>query len=66
MQYIHLSWETDRYLQKYLDKGLDTIEAKYATLIEGMDKSLGDIMDHLAKKKLIKIPLFFLCLITEV
>jgi len=42
----------DRYLQKYLDKGLDTIEAKYATLIEGMDKSLGDIMDHLAKRKI--------------
>ncbi len=39
-----------RYLQKYLDKGLDTIEAKYATLIEGMDKSLGDIMDHLKEK----------------
>ena len=43
-----------RYLQKYLDKGLDTIEAKYATLIEGMDKSLGDIMDYLADKNLDK------------
>ena len=43
-----------RYLQKYLDKGLDTIEAKYATLIEGMDKSLGDIMDYLAEKNLDK------------
>ena len=42
----------ERYLQKYLDKGLDTIEAKYATLIEGMDKSLGDIMDYLEKKDL--------------
>lgn len=39
-----------RYLQKYLDAGLDTIDAKYATLIEGMDKSLGDIMDFLIKK----------------
>jgi arylsulfatase A-like enzyme len=36
-----------RFLQKYLDAGLDTIEAKYATLIEGMDKSLGDIMTYL-------------------
>ena len=43
-----------RFLQKYLDKGLDTIEAKYATLIEGMDKSLGDIMDYLSEKNLDK------------
>lgn len=43
-----------RYFQKYLDKGLDTIEARYATLIEGMDKSLGDIMDHLKEKKIDK------------
>jgi arylsulfatase A-like enzyme len=44
----------NRFLQKYLDKGLDTIEAKYATMIEGMDKSLGDIMDFLAEKNLDK------------
>ena len=43
-----------RFLQKYLDKGLDTIEAKYATLIEGMDKSLGDIIDHLKEKNIVK------------
>jgi len=43
-----------RYLQKYLNKGLDTVEAKYATLLEGMDKSLGDIMDYLEKKDLDK------------
>lgn len=42
----------NRYLQKYLDAGLDTIEAKYATLIEGMDKSLGDIMDYLQERQL--------------
>ena len=42
----------DRYLQKYLDTGLDSTEAKYATLVEGMDKSLGDIMDYLKEKKL--------------
>ncbi|MCD6544290.1 MAG: sulfatase [Flavobacteriaceae bacterium] len=39
-----------RYLKKYTDLGLDPIEAKYATLIEGMDKNLGDIMDHLKEK----------------
>lgn len=43
-----------RFLQKYLDKGSDTIEAKYATLIEGVDKSLGDIMDFLKKKNIEK------------
>ena len=42
----------DRFLQKYLDAGLDSTEAKYATLIEGMDKSLGDILDYLDEKKM--------------
>lgn len=41
-----------RFVQKYYDKGLDSIEAKYASLVEGMDKSLGDIMDYLEKKEL--------------
>jgi arylsulfatase A-like enzyme len=36
----------DRFMQKYLEKGLDSIEAKYASMVEGMDKSLGDIMDY--------------------
>jgi len=39
-----------RFEQNYLKKGLDSIEAKYASMIEGMDKSLGDIMNHLNKK----------------
>lgn len=39
-----------RFVQKYIDAGLDPIEAKYASLIEGMDKSLGDLMDFLKKK----------------
>ena len=42
----------DRYLQKYLDKGIDSTEAKYASMIEGMDKSLGDIMNYLERKKI--------------
>ena len=37
----------DRFVQKYLDAALDPREAKYASMIEGMDKSLGDIMDYL-------------------
>jgi arylsulfatase A-like enzyme len=40
----------DRFLQKYYDTGMDSTEAKYATMVEGMDKSLGDIMDFLEEK----------------
>ena len=39
-----------RFVQKYYDAGADSIEAAYASLIEGMDKSLGDIMDCLESK----------------
>ncbi|MDX2069132.1 MAG: sulfatase [Haliscomenobacter sp.] len=39
-----------RYFNKYLRNGLDSIEAAYATLVEGMDKSLGDVMDFLKSK----------------
>ena len=39
-----------RFVQKYYDAGIDSTESKYASLIEGMDKSLGDIMDFLKKK----------------
>lgn len=39
-----------RFVQKYYDAGLNSTEAKYASLVEGMDKSLGDIMDYLNKK----------------
>src|SRR5690606_1153990 len=39
-----------RFYQKYLDKGLDTVEARYASLLEGMDKSLGDLMDYVEEK----------------
>ncbi|WP_265242778.1 sulfatase [Muriicola sp. Z0-33] len=42
----------DRYLDKYLEKGIDSTEAKYASMVEGMDKSLGDIMDYLEEKQL--------------
>lgn len=40
----------NRFVQKYYDKGIDSTEAKYASMVEGMDKSLGDIMDFLEKK----------------
>ena len=34
---------------KYIKKGLTEKEAAYASLIEGMDKSLGDLMNWLDK-----------------
>jgi arylsulfatase A-like enzyme len=40
------------YLQPYLDAGLDSIEAKYATMVETMDHSVGRIMDYLEEKNL--------------
>ena len=44
----------NRFVAKYLDAGMDTAAAKYASLIEGMDKSLGDIMDFLIAKNIEK------------
>lgn len=45
---VHIPIQADkRFLQKYLDAGLSQTEAAYATLVEGMDKSLGDLMDYL-------------------
>ena len=45
---IHVPIDRDmRFYQKYIDKGLSMKEAAYASLIEGMDKSLGDILDWL-------------------
>lgn len=50
---VHTPIEADnRFIQKYLDKGLDPIEARYASLIEAMDKSLGDILLYLKENNL--------------
>lgn len=38
-----------RFMPRYADSGKPKVAQAYATLIEGMDKSLGDIMDHLEK-----------------
>lgn len=47
---IHVPIDKDvRFYDKYKKKGLSDKEAAYASLIEGMDKSLGDIMDWLEK-----------------
>lgn len=50
---VHTPLQDDqRYYQKYLDAGLDEKEAKYASMIEGMDKSLGNLMDFLKEKNI--------------
>lgn len=50
---VHVPFAKDkRFYQKYIDKGLGEKEALYAALVEGMDKSLGDLMDYLEKEKL--------------
>ena len=47
---IHAPWEKDdRYYQKYIDTGLNEFNAAYASMIEGMDKSLGDIIGNVEK-----------------
>jgi len=49
---VHTPIQPDqRFFKKYLSEGLDTAQAKYASLVEGVDKSLGDIMLYLTEKK---------------
>lgn len=52
---VHLPMYADpRFYESYLKKGLDSGQAKYASMIEGMDKSLGDVMDYLKQKNIDK------------
>jgi arylsulfatase A-like enzyme len=52
---VHVPLMSDkRFYKKYLEAGLNIEEAKYASMIEGMDKSLGDIMDYLKQKNIDK------------
>ena len=45
---VHVPLQPDpRFVQKYLDNGLDESEAAYASLVEGFDKSIGDIIKYL-------------------
>jgi arylsulfatase A-like enzyme len=48
---VHIPLNKDeRFYQRYIDMGISDTEARYAALIEGMDKSLGDLMDYLEKE----------------
>jgi arylsulfatase A-like enzyme len=45
---VHTPFESDpRFAENYKSSGKDQPAQNYATLVEGMDKSLGDILDHL-------------------
>ncbi|GAA4300093.1 sulfatase [Compostibacter hankyongensis] len=45
---VHIPYNPDaRFYEKYRQRGLAGPEAAYAALVEGMDKSLGDLMDYL-------------------
>lgn len=44
---VHLPYNVDkRFVQKYLDEGYTKAEAAYCALVEGMDYSLGRLMDY--------------------
>lgn len=48
---VHTPIEEDaRFLKRYIDAGLDPIEARYASLVEGLDRSLNDILAFLDKE----------------
>ena len=50
---VHVPIMADkRFVGKYLNAGLDSTEAGYAALLEGMDKSLGDVLDFLDEQHL--------------
>lgn len=45
---VHVPFAKDaRFYQRYRDAGLDHTEAMYAAMVEGMDKSLGDILKNI-------------------
>jgi arylsulfatase A-like enzyme len=47
---VHAPWEKDdRFYQKYLDAGVTGLGATLASMLEGMDKSLGDILANLRR-----------------
>ncbi|NVK49268.1 MAG: sulfatase, partial [Cyclobacteriaceae bacterium] len=48
---VHVPLEPHHpYYKKYKELGLDEREARYASMVEGMDHSLGQLMDYLEKK----------------
>lgn len=51
---VHIPLDKDtRFYDRYRAEGLDDTEARYAALVEGVDKSLGDLLDYLEREKLV-------------
>lgn len=49
---VHAPFETDeRFIDHYINKSENKLANAFATLIEGMDKSLGDLLNKLAELK---------------
>ncbi|WP_161602125.1 sulfatase-like hydrolase/transferase [Tautonia marina] len=47
---VHVPFAVDsRFYQKYRDEGLDHTESMYAAMVEGMDKSLGDVLANVER-----------------
>lgn len=47
---VHVPFAVDpRFYQRYRDAGLDHTESMYAAMVEGMDKSLGDILANVER-----------------
>lgn len=50
---VHTPIQADkRFVAKYRKAGVPQVEAAYASMVEAMDKSLGDVMDYLDSRKL--------------
>lgn len=48
---VHVPLEPDnRFIRQYRDAGLDEREARYCSMVEAMDKSLGDLMDFVRRR----------------
>lgn len=57
---VHAPFNSDpRFAANYKDSGKPANAQAFATLIEGMDKSLGDVLDHLDKLGVAENTLFF-------
>ena len=39
-----------RFFEKYIERGMDEGQARFASMVEGVDKSLGDLMTYLEEK----------------
>ena len=57
---VHSPFDFDpRFADHYRDSDKNKPSQAYATLVEGMDKSLGDLMDHLEKQGIAENTLIF-------